>query len=163
MPPSNYEPRCFINICGLAIFCVLWEKLDINNFLAGSTFESIVLSMNRNKRNQGSLLFTTFTEEDLFKRHIVILLVIQATLYISDGCLHLVSALWQMFTFCGLKRVNFAATYWPMQNTPNENPQDFHVRYLHIEYWNKSILWQHGKYFILFFVPSRFSRWVDYI
>ena len=72
---------------------MLWEKLDINNFLAGSTFESIVLSMNRNKRNQGSLLFTTFTEDDLFKRHRVILLVIQATLYISDGCLHLVSAL----------------------------------------------------------------------
>lgn len=48
---------------------MLWEKLDINNFLAGSTFESIVLSMNRNKKNQGSLLFTTFIEEDLFKRH----------------------------------------------------------------------------------------------
>ena len=72
---------------------MLWEKLDINKFLAGSTFESIVLSMNWNKRNQWSLLFTTFIEEDLFKRHIVIFLVIKATLYISDGCLNLVSAL----------------------------------------------------------------------
>lgn len=126
--------RCFINICVLAI-------LDINNFLAGSTFESIVLSLNQNKRNQGNLLFTTFIarEEDLFKRHIVILLVIQATLHRLDGCLHLVSPLWQRFTFCGLKKVHFAATYWPMQNTPNENLQDFHVTYLHTEYWNKTV------------------------